>query len=201
MKSVLVRLRKKDYAIPEHRREIGKLIMVTAHPDKKNSVLVWRLGKSEKRGMLTVREGLPGERVIREEPSSAVAYYNIAVKVAEVTHFEVADTLRRKTVGSAMRELLLREMRDRNVGYVLFPYHKEKAFYEKRGFGEADLSKTRKIGWLRSAPYKKIFGPELADALEKVSLMRYGAPMRKLGVRPGSIRLRVLWKGGKRSAR
>lgn len=206
MKKVLVRIGGKDYALPMERREIGKLIMVTAHPDREESVLVWRLGKSEKGGMMTARVGVLHGGSVREEPSSAVAYYRFIGgakrgKTAEVTHFLVSDSLRRKTVGSAMRELLLREMRDRNVERVWFPFHKEKEFYEKRGFRATDLSKTGRIGWLRSGAYKELFGVPLTEALEKISLMRYGASTRALGVKPGGIKLKVLWKGGKRSAK
>lgn len=172
MKNVLVRIGGKDYSIPHNDRH-GKLLIVTDNPGK-GGVLVWRMKGLEGLGRIAVREGSLAEgRISEGNYDAAVAhwYVNRKERSADVWHFLVHEGLRRKTVGSALREVLLRHLRDSGVGEVSFPMHAEREFYEKRGF----VAKAK----------PSIGGSQRTG---------YAGTLKGLGAAPKGIKLKVLWK-------
>lgn len=178
MKKILVRIGKKDYEVPEEAAWRGRLVMVTENPAEKGGVLVWRLGKRAGYSSLVVRDGSLSQGTIEEREEkgyAATAHYNVHAesKVGDVWHFLVSKRLRRKNVGTAMRELLLRDMRDKGARYAIFPYHEEKDFYKGRGFRA------------------------VRNPLDSVGPVRYGGKISELGIKPKGIKLEVLWKRAK----
>lgn len=174
MTDVTVRVGRKDYRIPY--AEFGRLAMITNNPSNRRGILVWRLKKTPNNIELALRRGyLRGGEIREQRKESAIAYASLwgegKEKTADVWHYLVSKNLRGKTVGAAMRELLLREFVDMGVESVIFPYHKEKGFYEKRGLEP-----------LNRSPFRGI------------ELMRYGGKISELGVKPGAVKLKVMWK-------
>jgi GNAT superfamily N-acetyltransferase len=167
-RKALVRIGRRDYAIPHTDLTGQTLVMVTENPGK-GSLLAWRLRKGRHEEALSVRRAVRRRGRLdegRELAAAKVSYYEELLaggpkKVADVWDFLVSKRLRRKRIGSAMRELLLREMRDRGAERVVFPYHEEREFYEKMGFGRSGTLMFR-----------------------DVPLVKYAGELSKLGLKP-----------------
>lgn len=189
MKKVLVRVGKKDYEVPQETRWHGRLVMVTENPSEKEELLVWRLDRKPFYTELSARVGsLSSGKIEERVETAAVAHYDVYKrpkagsvsaahydvykdsKIGDVWHMLVSPKLRRKTVGAAMREMIIREMKGAGAEYITFPYHKESAFYTGRG--------------MRPLP----------NPSQGPGTMRYGGRIAELGVKPKGIKLKVLWK-------
>ena len=173
MRNVLVRVGGKDYRIPQESRWRGNLVMVTENPAEKGELLVWRLDRKPDYTELSARVGTPSHGRIEERiAEAAVAHYDVYkdTKIGDVWHMLVSPKLRRKTVGTAMREMVLRDMRDKGARFVTFPYHRETQFYAGRGM-------------------KPVENPSSSPGY-----VRFGGKMSGLGVKPKGIKLKVLWK-------
>lgn len=173
MKKVLVRVGKKDYAVPQADRWHGRLVMVTENPSEKGELLVWRLDRKPEYTELSARVGLLSSGRVEERiAEAAVAHYDVYknTKIGDVWHMLVSPKLRRKTVGTAMREMIIRDMADSGARYVTFPGHKEARFYLERGMQPVE------------------------NPSDSPGCVRYGGKISELGVKPKGIKLKVLWK-------
>lgn len=171
MRRVKVKLGKKDFSIP-YVVSGGRLVRITDHPLDSDKLLVWRqrrwpvsLGREEGVGM-SVAEATKGRSAIREGGRIASLAYFHGGGDAEVFHLEVLPRFQRKTIGTALVETALKELKG-EAREVEFPFHEEREFYLKRGFGTKG----------------KLFGPR-----------RFVGNVRGLGVKPGAVKLKVLWQ-------
>ncbi len=168
---VKVRLGRKDYLIP-HNSSGDRLIRITDHPLDMNKLLVWRqnsgpvsLGREERRAIMVTEATRHRSRIREGERIAGLAYFHGSGD-AEVFHFEVLPEFQRKTIGTALMETALKELKGK-AWEVSFPLHREWDFYLKRGLkAKGDSGKRR----------------------------RFSGKVGELGVKPGPVKLRVLWQ-------
>lgn len=163
-----VRLRGKDYSIPSNFFGL-KLVRVTDNPLNPNKLLVWRQqvgwGGLGQRSLL-VHEAKKTKSAIMEGEEIADLVYNILGREQDhcsVWDFKVSPKYRRKTLGTALRETMLQDLKRMGVKEITFPAHEEEGFYLKRGFKKDEHG-------------------------------HFTGQMRELGVRPGAVKLKVLWQ-------
>lgn len=142
-KSVKIRLGKKDYLL-DFSVDGKRLMRITNNPLSPNRLLVWRREKSE---ILASFGTAPSQRVairvynarkegngIKEGFEIASLLYDVYSKGASVYHFEVRPSFRGQTLGKALRETLLQDLKSKGTYLVKFPLHAEEEFYTSRGF-------------------------------------------------------------------
>lgn len=180
-----VRIGKKDFLLPYNMWGL-QLVRITNHPLDKKKLLVWRQQKGPmgwapsflqamKRRSLLVHEAKKSKNMIEETGEIADLIYDIHGKKVSVWDFKVDPRFRRKTIGTALRETMLRDLKGiEGVGEVWFPSHDEAEFYLKRGF-----KREKAVGY-EGKTGKVEFG--------------YIGKIRELGVKPAGIKLKVLWQ-------
>lgn len=176
-----VRLGKADYLIPYDAFGL-RLIRITNHPLNPRKLLVWRHErepphwgeKALRRRSILVSEASKSRDMIIEGREIANLVYDLWGKEkATVWDFKVEPRFRKKTIGTAMRETMLADLKKSGVDEAMFPAeHEEEKFYLQRGF-------------------KKMRIP-----MEGYPEMGYVGKISKIGVRPGTIKkaFRILWQ-------
>lgn len=170
-KLVKVRLGKTDYKLPYVSEAGRKLVRITSHPLNPGKLLVWRTrayavpqegAGQEYRHLLFAIEAHKAGASIEEEGAIADIIYQRSRRKAYVWDFVVEPRFRMESLGSALRETMMQDLKRQGVKEITFPPHKEEDFYTKRG-----IEKTRQ---------------------------GYRGKLKELGVKPGGIRLKVLWQ-------
>lgn len=166
-----VKLDKKDYLVPANKP--FQLMRITSHPLNPNKFLVWRQEKSPTRINIFINEAKRGKNRLEEEHEVASLESSIKGNRAAVHDFEVDPRLFGKTLRVAMREALVRELKDRNVEEVNFPSYKFPKFYTAAGITE---EKPPFVGYTgRLSEYK----PKAGKIALKVVWQRPVPPSRK----------------------
>lgn len=181
---VLVKIKGKEYKVPLRTREAGKLLMITECPTNQSKLLIWRKEEDTphtERGRdfrIVLEKGLPTKEEILTGVGSfaGIMRYRINEELGtcDIYDFYVVPRLRRKKIGSALREIVLAEAKDRRLSSIRFPLYKgrgERKFFEARGF--------------MSMP------PELYPGISTVGA--FAGNVKELGVRTGKIGLKVFW--------
>lgn len=145
LEPVRVRLGKRNYLL-DSSIEGKRLIRITNNPLDPDMLLVWRMEKSGSKDWRTGVSGRNSIRVynakkegngIKEGFEVASLIYDTYWRGASVYHFEVKPSFRRKTLGKALRETLLQDLKSKGTYQIRFPPHMEEEFYTSRGFERA----------------------------------------------------------------
>ncbi len=136
MEPVRVRLGKKDCFLDSSVKG-RRLIRITNSPLSAGRLLVWRMERGtlpSGRDTIRVYHAKQEGNGIKEGFEIASLIYDTYGRSASVYHFEVKPSFRRQTLGTALRETMLRELKRKDIEYVKFPPHYEEEFYTRRGF-------------------------------------------------------------------
>lgn len=179
-----VKLGKKDYLVPANKP--FQLMRITSHPTAPGMFLVWRQEKGPSHFNIYVNEAVKGKQKLEERTEVANLFSSIRGNRAAVQDFEVDTRLFGKTLRVALREALIRELRNRAVEEVSFPPYRFEKFYEAAGIKKVEppfvgyegklgeyKSKAKKIAlkvvWQKPVPASK--RPAKGKRLQKMVRM------------------------------